>query len=71
MSADAGGVLIRLKHVVGTNCDQAGVTDFHLVVKFDQTLCLAPMLRAESSPAKQKDHGICPFRSESFGRLPV
>ena len=41
MSADAGAVLIRRKHVVGTDCDQAGVTDFHLVVKLDQTLGLA------------------------------
>src|SRR6266849_7619987 len=40
MSADAGAVLIRRKHVVGTDSDQAGVTDFHLAVKLDQTLGL-------------------------------
>jgi hypothetical protein len=61
MSADAVAVLIRQKHIVGTDCDQAGVTDFHLVVKLDQTLGLAPILRAESSPAKHKDHGIWPL----------
>src|SRR6266850_307326 len=52
MSADAGSVLIRRKHVVGTDSDQARVTDFHLVVKLDQTLGLASLLRAVSSPAK-------------------
>jgi len=41
MSADAGAVLIRQKHVVGTDGDEPGVTDFHLVVKLDQTLGLA------------------------------
>ena len=52
MSADAIAVLIRQKHVVGTDCDEPGVTDFHLVMKLEQTLGLAPILRAESSPAK-------------------
>jgi len=28
------------------------------VVKVDQTLGLAPILRAKSSPAEHKDHGI-------------
>src|SRR5260370_28099724 len=68
MSADAGAVLIRRKHVVGTDSDQAAVTDFHLVVKLDQTLGLAPILRAESSPAKHKDHGIWPLK---LGKLPT
>jgi hypothetical protein len=58
MSADAVAVLIRRKHVVGTDCDKAAVTDFHLVVKLDQTLGLAQIFRAVSSPAKHKDHGI-------------
>src|SRR6266849_3642148 len=66
MSADAGAVLIRLKHVVGTDCDQAGVTDFHLVMKLDQTLGLAPILRAESSPAKHEDHGIWALKIRKF-----
>src|ERR1700730_11369615 len=51
MSADAGAVLIRRKHVVGTDRDYAGVTDFHLVVKLDQALRLADILRTVSSPA--------------------
>src|SRR6266404_9169304 len=62
MSADAGAVLIRLKHVVGTDGDEPGVTDFHLVVKLDQTLGLAPILWAESSPAEHQDHGIWPLQ---------
>jgi hypothetical protein len=61
MSADAVAVLIRQKHVVGTDGDEPGVTDFHLVVKLDQTLGLAPILRAEPSSAKHKDHGIWPL----------
>src|SRR5882724_707779 len=52
MSADAVAVLIRQKHIVGTDGDEPGVTDFYLVMKLDQTLGLAPILRAESSPAK-------------------
>src|SRR4029077_12629487 len=61
MSADAGAVLIRRKHVVGTDSDQAGVTNFHLVVKLDQALGLAQVLRAVSSAAKHRDHGIWPL----------
>ena len=33
MSADAGAVLIRQQQVVGTDSDQAAVTDFHLAMK--------------------------------------
>src|SRR6202521_6440750 len=58
MSASAAAVVISRKHVVGTDGDHAGVTDFHLAVKLDQTLGLALILRAVSSPAKHKDHGI-------------
>jgi hypothetical protein len=61
MSPDAVAVLIRQKHVVGTDGDEPGIADFHLVVKLDQTVGLAPILRAESSPAKHKDHGIWPL----------
>src|SRR5713226_4135636 len=62
MSADAGAVLIRQKHVVGTDGDEPGVTDFHLVVELDQTLGLAQILRAVSSPAKHQNHGVWPLR---------
>src|SRR5467141_5080152 len=62
MSADAVAVLIRRKHVVGADCDQAAVTDFHLAVKLDQTLGLAQIFRTVSSPAKHKDHGIWPLQ---------
>jgi len=41
MSANAAAVVIRCKHVVGTDGDEAGVTDLHLAVKLDQTLGLA------------------------------
>jgi hypothetical protein len=58
MSADAVSVLIRQKHVVGTDGDEPGVTDFHLVVKLDQTFGLAPILRAVSAPAEYQDHWI-------------
>src|SRR5712671_2778549 len=68
MSADAVAVLIRQKHVVGTDCDEPGVTDFHLVMKLDQTLGLAPILRAESSPAKHQNHRIWPLK---IGKLPT
>jgi hypothetical protein len=68
MSADAVSVLIRQKHVVGAYGDEAGVTDFHLVVKLDQTLGLAPVLRAVSSPAEHQDHGIWPLQ---IGKLAV
>src|SRR2546427_12737378 len=61
MSADAGAVLIRLEHVVGTDCDQAAVTDFHLAVKLAEPLGLALILRAVSSPAKHQDHGVWPL----------
>src|SRR5439155_19632304 len=61
MSANARAVLIRRKHVVRTDSDQAAVTDFHLVVKLNQTLGLAPILRAVSSPAQHQDHGIWPL----------
>jgi hypothetical protein len=47
--------------VVGTDGDEAGVTDFHLAVKVDQTLGLALVSRAESSPAKHEDQGIWPL----------
>src|SRR4029077_20860990 len=66
MSPDAVAVLIRQKHVVGTDCDEPGVTDFHLVMKLDQTLGLAPILRAESSPAKHQNHRIWPLKIGKF-----
>src|SRR6266478_3313513 len=68
MSADTGAVLIRQKHVVGTDGDEPAVTDFHLVVKLDQTLGLAPILWAVSSPAEHQDHGIWPLK---IGKLAV
>src|ERR1700676_4797348 len=68
MSADAGPVLIRQKHVVGTDGDEPGITDFHFVVKLDQTLGLAPILWAVSSPAEHHDHGIWPLQ---IGKLAV
>jgi hypothetical protein len=58
-AADAGAVLIRQNHVVCTDGNEAGVTDFHLVVKLDQALGLSPILRAVSSPAEHQDRGIC------------
>jgi len=60
MSADAVAVLIRQKHVVGTDGDEPGVTDFHLVMKLDQTLGLAPILRAESSLLSTRTIGSGP-----------
>src|SRR5712675_1123149 len=68
MSPDAVAVLIRQKHVVGTDGDEPGVTDFDLVMKLDQTLGLAPILRAESSPAKHQNHRIWPLK---IGKLPT
>src|ERR1700731_785144 len=68
MSADTSAVLIRQKHVVGTDGDQAGVTYFHLVVKLDQTFGLAAILGAESSAAKHQDQGIRPLK---IGKLAV
>src|SRR5258708_39038991 len=62
MSADSGAVLIRRKHIVGTDRDQPGVTDFHLAIQLDQTLDLAQVLRAVSSPAKHQDHRIWPLQ---------
>jgi hypothetical protein len=62
MSADTVAVLIRQKHVVGTDGDEPGVTDFHLVVKLDQTFGLAPILWAVSSPAEHQNHGIWPLQ---------
>src|SRR6266852_9920082 len=62
MSADAGAILIRKKHVVSTDGDESGVTDFHLVVKLDQTLGLASILWAVSSPTEHQDHGIWPLK---------
>src|ERR1700681_2773468 len=58
MSADTRAIVIRRKHVVGTDGDQAAVSDFHLAVKLDQSLGLALILRAVSSPAKHQHHGI-------------
>ena len=54
-------VLIRQKHVVGSDGDELGVTDFHLVVKLDQTLGLTLILWAVASPAEHNDHGIRPL----------
>src|SRR5437868_13900399 len=62
MSASAAAVVIRCKHVVGTDGDEAGVIDLHLAVKLDQTLGLALVPRAESSPAKHQNHGIWPLQ---------
>src|SRR6267154_3121443 len=62
MSASAAAVVIRRKHVVGTDGDEAGVTDLHLAVKLHQTLGLALVPRAESSPAKHQNHGIWPLQ---------
>jgi hypothetical protein len=59
MSADAVSVFIRQRHVVGTDRDETGVADFHLVVKLDQSFGLAPILRAVSAAAEHQDHGIC------------
>src|SRR6266446_6580798 len=62
MSADAGAVLIRQKQIVGTDGDQARVTDFHLVMKLDETLGLAAVLRTKASSAEHQDHGIRPLQ---------
>src|ERR1700681_1149922 len=62
MSAGAAAVVIRRKHVVGTDGDEARVTDLHLAVKFDQALGLTDVPRAESSPAKHQDHRIWPLQ---------
>src|ERR1700687_3327677 len=62
MSASAAAVVIRRKHVVGTDGDKAGVTDLHLAVKLDQTFGLALIPGAESSPTKHQDHGIWPLQ---------
>src|ERR1700736_6377553 len=67
MSANAAAVVIRCKHVVGTDGDEAGVTDLHLAVKLGQTLGLALVPRAESSPAKHQDHGIVPLEVRQLG----
>src|ERR1700719_775699 len=72
MSADAVAVFIRQKQVVGTDRDEPGVTDFHLVVKLDQTLGLAPILWAVPSSAEHQDHGIWPLQVRklaTFARL--
>ena len=66
MSTEAGAVLIRRNHVVGTDGDQAGVTDFHLAVKLEKTFGLAPIPRAVSTPAEHQDHGICPLKFRKF-----
>src|ERR1700732_5009163 len=62
MSANAAAVVIRREHVVGTDGDEAGVTDLHLAVKLHQTLGLAQIPRAESSATKHQDHGILPLQ---------
>src|SRR6266853_103505 len=59
MSASAAAVVIRRKHVVGTDGDKAGVTDLHLAVNLDQTFGLALIPGAESAPAKHQDRVIC------------
>src|SRR5258708_4394485 len=61
MSASAGAVLIGRGNVVGADGDYAAVTDLHLAVKLDQTLSVAPILRAVSSPPKHQDHWIRPL----------
>src|SRR6266853_323773 len=61
MGSSAAAIVIRRKQVVGTYSDEAGVTDLHLAVKFDQTLGLSLVPRAESSAAKHQDHGIWPL----------
>src|SRR5712671_4049319 len=58
MSAHACAVLIRRQHVVGTDGNQPGVTDFHLAIQVDQPLSLAQILRTVSSPAQHQNHRI-------------
>lgn len=58
MSTDPGAVLICQKHVVATDGDEPAVTNLHLVGKLDQTLGLAQILWAISSPAEHQDQGI-------------
>src|SRR5260370_12772685 len=62
MSASAAAVVIRRKQVVGTDGDEAGITDLHLAIKLDQTLGLSLIPGTESSPAKHQDHGIWPLQ---------
>jgi hypothetical protein len=69
MSPDPVSVFICQKHVVGADGHEPGVADFHLVVKLDQTLRLAPVLWAIPTPAEHQDQGIWPCRSESLRRL--
>src|ERR1700687_5808400 len=69
MSTDARAVVIRRKHVVRTDGDEAAVSDFHLAVKLDQPLRLALILRAVSSPAKHKNHGIWPLQIGKLATL--
>jgi len=62
MSASAGSVLIRQKHVVGAYGNEPGVADFHFAVKLDQTLCLAKIFWAIPSATEHHDHGIWPLK---------
>jgi hypothetical protein len=71
MSADGSAVVIRYKHVIGTDRDKAGVTDFPLAVKLDQTFGLAQILRAVSPRLSTRIMGSGPCRSEGLRRLPV
>src|SRR5882762_2269284 len=62
MSASAAAVVIRRKHVVGTDGDEAGVTNLHLAVKLDQTLGLTDVPWAVTPAAEHQDHGIWPLQ---------
>src|ERR1700682_4862853 len=69
MSTDARAVVIRRNNVVRTDGDEAAVSASHLAVKLDQPLRLALILRAVSSPAKHKNHGIWPLQIGKLATL--
>src|SRR5271163_2764297 len=58
MGSDARPKFIRLDYVVGTDGNQAAVTDFHLVMKLKQPLGLPAVFRAKASAAEHDDHRI-------------
>jgi len=70
MSADTRAVPIRRKHVVGTDGNEAGITDSIRGEAGTRALGPGEILRAVSSPAEHEDHGIWPCRSEGLRRLP-
>jgi hypothetical protein len=68
VGTDSAAIFIRLGDIVGANRDKPTIGDLELTMEFNETLMLPAVLGAETSTAKDNNHGMLCLQ---FGELPA